>query len=372
MKRIFHSEEFEKGQVIVIVAIALVALIAMAALIVDGAIIMSHRRTAQAAADAAALAGAEYLCPHVYSTSAAEAEARNYVALNDAIVVEPITFPEENVIHVEASVESPSFFARILNQTELTANAVAEASCTPLSTGAGTLPVVYPCLEPEEGDENICRIEYYDETHDDQWNMENGYFSIVHDSEAQLPYCDDPNVDCSNVVAIGDRGWVSLDGSDNKNNMTGWISGTLIPPEIAPGFWLSSLQGGSVSWFGDIKPYEGTSFIVPIYGSQCGKSIPSDECPELFLEGDNDDLCRGGSQPSFRIVGFGLFKVTCVQDKQKDDCPYRNYLAEEKGFTDFDGNNSIKTIEGYYISGTFPTGGGEGLDLGLYVVNLRK
>jgi len=376
-----NFNKFEKGQVIIIVALGLVALIAMAALIVDGAIIMSHRRTAQAAADSAALAGAEFLCPNVIedlgsiaaAKNAADAEARFYVTENYAEVVD-INFPteHENTIHVEATVESASFFARILNQSILSANAMAEASCTPLRTGSGTLPIVYPCLEPDEGDTNICKIEYYDEDHDDLWNMEQGNFSIIHDSEAQLPYCEDPNIDCTNVVAMGDKGWISLDGSDNKNNMTGWISGSLLPPEIAPGFWLSSLQGGSVSWFGDVKPYEGKDFIIPIYDSHCGKSKPSVECPGLFLTGDDDHLCRTGKQPSFRIIGFGLFKVTCVQDKQKDDCPYRKYLAEEEGFADFVGNNKIKTIEGYFIGGTFPTGGGEGIDLGLYVVHLRR
>ncbi len=61
----FKPNKVEVGQILPIVALSMVALIAMAALIIDGAVIMSHRRTAQAAADAAALAGAEWLCPTV-------------------------------------------------------------------------------------------------------------------------------------------------------------------------------------------------------------------------------------------------------------------------------------------------------------------
>lgn len=383
MRRKIVLKEFEKGQVIIIVAIAMVALITMAALIVDGAILMSHRRTAQAAADAAALAGAEYLCPNVVddlggitaAKSAAETEARYYVGLNNAVVVEPITFPEVDTIHVEASVDSPPFFARILNETELSANAVAEASCTPLSTGAATLPIVYPCrdLNPDDGVVE-CTVDYYDFDHDDEWNRDNGRYVILHDTDAQNPLCDDPvyDIHCLNVVAMGDKGWVALDKDSNKQDMEDWISGAVKPPEISAGFWLTAFEGASVNWYKTLTDYEGDTFLVPIYNSECSKTMPSDECPSLFMPGDNDDLTEGygAGRPSYRIAGFGLFVLTCVQDQQKDACPYRADL-EDYGF-DALGNNSIKTVEGYFIEGTYPTGGGDGEDYGLYTVHLRR
>jgi len=374
MKRIFYFRKYEKGQVIIIVALGLVALIAMAALIVDGAIIMSHRRTAQAAADAAALAGAEYLCPHVYNKGAAEAEARNYVALNNAVVVDPVSFPEENTIHVEASVESSSFFARIFNESVLSANAVAEASCTPLSTGAATLPVVYPCEEEVLPDGSIiCKKKYYNEDYDDQWNMENRNFTIIHDSESQLPYCETAGVDCIDVVSAGAKGWVALDENSNKIDMNDWVSGAVKPPVISTGFWLTSFEGVSNAWYIFLKDYEGQQFLVPIYDAHCEFTKPSDQCPGLFLTGDNDDLTEGFGvgQDSYRIAGFGLFKITCVHEKQADACPYRAHLGDI-GFDDLIGNSKIKTIEGYFIEGTYPTGGGDGADAGLYTVNLRR
>lgn len=371
-----NFQKFEKGQVIIIVALGLVALIAMAALIVDGAIIMSHRRTAQAAADAAALAGAEYLCPHVYSKTLAETEARNYVTNNNAIVVEPITFPEDNIIHIEASVESASFFARIFNESGLSANAVAEAKCIPKGTGAATLPVVYPCeLQKLENGSEICKKKYYDFDLTEQENMENRNYTIIHDSEAQFPYCETEGVDCTDVVAAGAKGWVALDESANKIDMNDWVSGLVKPPEIGTGFWLTSFEGVSNSWYIFLKDYENKQFLVPIYNAHCDSTKPSDYCPDDFLSGDNDDLTEGYGvgQDSYRIAGFGLFKITCVQEKQADNCPYRAYLGEEiEGFSDLIGDSKIKTVEGYFIKGTFPTGGGGGVDSGVYTVVLIR
>ncbi len=51
-----------KGQIIVLFALGLLALIALAALVLDGGMLFLNRRTAQAAADAGALAGARALC----------------------------------------------------------------------------------------------------------------------------------------------------------------------------------------------------------------------------------------------------------------------------------------------------------------------
>jgi hypothetical protein len=371
----FKPDKLEIGQILPIVSLAMFALIAMAALIIDGAMIMSHRRTAQAAADAAALAGAEWLCPTVYSESDAIAVAEAYVGLNHAEVVEvSISTEIENTIHVETQVESGTFFSGILNQVGLSAGAVAEASCSPLSSGAANLPVVYPCdAKYDEDGEIYCSKKYYNFDHDDQWNMENRNFTILHDSEAQLPYCETEGVSCDDVVAMGDKGWVALDKNAQKKDMEDWISGAVLPPEIHAGFWLTSFAGVTNSDFQFLKAFEGNLFLVPIYNAECDKTQPSTYCPSLFLAGDNDDYTEGYGvgKPSYRIAGFGLFKLTCVHEKQEDACPYRALLGDE-GFDDFVGNSKIKTIEGYFIEGTYPTGGGDGADAGVYTVHLRR
>ena len=59
----------ENAQMLPILVVGLVAIIAMAALILDGGSLLTQRREAQNAADAAALAGARILCTGDYQTS---------------------------------------------------------------------------------------------------------------------------------------------------------------------------------------------------------------------------------------------------------------------------------------------------------------
>jgi uncharacterized membrane protein len=73
--------------------ISTLVMIMMAALMIDGGMLLSHRRTAQAAADAGALAGAESLCPGGGGQGQASLAAAEYVARNKADV-EGITFPD--------------------------------------------------------------------------------------------------------------------------------------------------------------------------------------------------------------------------------------------------------------------------------------
>ena len=56
MKGLFSKQRLESGQVIPLVVIMMVAILGMVALVLDGGSLMSDRRTAQAAADAGAIA----------------------------------------------------------------------------------------------------------------------------------------------------------------------------------------------------------------------------------------------------------------------------------------------------------------------------
>jgi uncharacterized membrane protein len=143
MKTKLSMNKFEKGQVLPILVISTLVMVMMAALMIDGGMLLSHRRTAQAAADAGALAGAESLCPGGGGQGQASMAAAEYVARNKADV-EGITFPDGNTIRVETSVTSQAFFARIFAIFGLTAGAEAEANCSPVSK-ASVLPVGFPC-----------------------------------------------------------------------------------------------------------------------------------------------------------------------------------------------------------------------------------
>jgi hypothetical protein len=116
----------EKGQVMVIVALAMVVLLGFTALAVDGGALYLARRQAATAADAAALAGALDLS----NKTDAEDAARYYVQKNGAEVSQ-ITTPyngKSNQIEVIAKKNVNFTFARVLGftQNEVSARAVAQ------------------------------------------------------------------------------------------------------------------------------------------------------------------------------------------------------------------------------------------------------
>jgi hypothetical protein len=172
MKRINHSNKLEQGQVIVIVAISLFAMIALAAVILDGGALLLNRRTAQNAADAAALAGAREYCRNKSAVWGDPTDGvggditdiiDTYATDNDATVLwgEDLTYiTGENVgvvqglvrgeVVVTVQVEHNSFFARLFGEDTLTATASAGAGCFPYGPSV-VLPIAFPCQAPNLG-----------------------------------------------------------------------------------------------------------------------------------------------------------------------------------------------------------------------------
>lgn len=95
---------------LIFVVLAIFAIAAMITLILDGGAIMSNRRTAQAAADAGALAGAQRVC---YGYSDGEAVATHYAMEKNGATSVNVSIVD-SVVYVEATVESESFFCQNL------------------------------------------------------------------------------------------------------------------------------------------------------------------------------------------------------------------------------------------------------------------
>ena len=125
MKKFQFRNKLEKGQVIPLVILMFFIIIGMVALIIDGGAIMSNRRTAQAAADAGALAGAKRVC---LGKNDAIAVAEYYATVNNGATTALATMIE-NQVNVKATVEHPSFFAKIFGDPTLEASAEAIAGC---------------------------------------------------------------------------------------------------------------------------------------------------------------------------------------------------------------------------------------------------
>lgn len=131
----------EKGQVLVLVALAIFVLLGLAALGIDVGYMYSVRHELQRSADAGALAGASAFTTGDWSDSSirsiADARARDF-ASRDVVVrtrLDPagevaVSFPSLDRIEVVTSRNANLFFARILGRANqiITARAVAQAA----------------------------------------------------------------------------------------------------------------------------------------------------------------------------------------------------------------------------------------------------
>lgn len=116
----------ERGSVIVITAVSIVAMLAMLAFVVDVGSWYQVKRQAQAAADAAALAGAHDLPT---SQTTATSDADSYVTKNLPGAGTPVvSFPSSTQIKVTVSTTAPSFFGKLLGVTSASISATSVAA----------------------------------------------------------------------------------------------------------------------------------------------------------------------------------------------------------------------------------------------------
>ena len=119
----------ERGQVVVLTTVMLVALLGLAAMVLDVGVWFHAKRQLQATADAAALAGAQVL---PQNPSQAQALAVQYGTSNGGGVADGnVSFESQwganDTIVVHAQQSSPSYFARIVGVGSQSIGAVAKA-----------------------------------------------------------------------------------------------------------------------------------------------------------------------------------------------------------------------------------------------------
>lgn len=166
MKENSPEKKLEAGQVIPLVVLMLFAIIAMVALILDGGSILSNRRTAQAAADASALAGAQVYCGTKNETTT-RTTVLEYLQKNGASLIDPINdlkFSSGQVDVTATVVQNSTFFAGIYkffgqNVDNLNAKASAAAGCYAVS-GKSVVPLAWNCRARTVGDEGTFDPQY--------------------------------------------------------------------------------------------------------------------------------------------------------------------------------------------------------------------
>lgn len=405
-KLVFQFRKFEKAQILPIVAIGMVAIIGLAAILLDGGVLLANRRSAQAAADAGALAGARLICQHA-SAETIEAEALKYaVDLNKADPSTTASYdPSTRLVTVVAQMEQNSWFAKIFDQDKLTARASASAGCYYPSVASYALPLAFYYQTPpikaaaaDCGTDGTCALV--------NWDFSTLMNTLTATSLTNLPLdniyiigdktkvCEKGTgaIVCAEMRANasgGNRQWIDLSKVADTSNLQKVIRDGLKRPLYTPA-WINASPGAVTSVF------KGDNFQnlakVPGYENYLARlvNVPlfTDYCPIVgscskIVSGDRLEYLVNYNQPAYRLAGFAPFVVTCVTMSSK--CEFGNcipasapsnttgkpqcpaYLASNPT------SQEKNAIEGYFVDGLpadVYTWGTEGVDAGIYNISL--
>jgi type II secretory pathway pseudopilin PulG len=394
----------QRGQVLVLVAVALIGMLAILALVLDGGNTYAKRRQAQNAADAGALAGATTLCR---GTAAEAIAAANDYAVNRNGAASAVVSIVDSEVTVDTSIPFDTFFLSVFGRPQITAQATATAGCFSPGSGLGILPIAWSCRPPEIPPvgplDPACSILFEDETDgDDDCTFGVDPIYIIVDSadiENDL-VCEDPPpapgdppalgfVDCDldddgtndlDVLSGGNRSWLDLNGGGGgAADLRDWITNGF-PGEVYTHTWFAGQTGVAVSVYDTVHDevlVDDEIVIIPVFDQFCG-GPPDTTCPELVHTDPPDDFddtivfSGGASTDYFHVISFALFKISCVDAGSHpgggSSCPGNQQLQDWNII-----NPSGKTIEGCFIQGTVPgLGGGGGPFVGAYVVYLTR
>jgi hypothetical protein len=404
MKSIKNNSQ--RGQALVLVALAIIGMLAMLALVLDGGTTFMNRRAMQNAADAGALAGARQLCM-THSEGDAVFVANQYATYwNSAQAATVNADLDARTVVVTATREVNTFFAHFIGQNRIKAQAVAEASCINATVGKGVLPVAWICRAPirpnEPGDPQDCEADYLTETQlenykahplkDDGTIWPELYIimddvSVPNDLDAICQpegnlVCDLDGDGEDDLMSMGGRSWLDLSGGGGgASELVDWINGENVP-DVGAHYWLTGQSGTANSVFQAVGDHVGEIVIIPIFDEICDSDDVVNECD--WHEGNPQDVDQTGAGGglNFHIISFSLFYISCVNAPgvPGQECPGHRYAREIAGtFNNIPGTNvkNPKTIEGYFIKGNVEGLGGDpsnpgGIDTGAYVFYLTR
>ena len=406
MKKVYVINKNEKGQVIPMVILMFFVIIGMVALVIDGGALMSNRRTAQAAADAGALAGAQRAC---MGFNDAKAVAEYYAIVNNNATTALATVTGKQVT-VNTTVEHPSFFARIFGDPTLDASAEAIAGCYGVK-GKGVVPLAWRCHENDGvgpfNDEYGCEMQTLNwktigPLVDPSWDPASERVSsvsisdydgnsteyiklgtnIVDAATNKIPpeqiyivfdsdkLCIDPpntgtgDIDCdldndgkNDLQLGGDRSWLYL--TADTSSIGKWITDFGAHPSFTLDAhkWLTGKSGTET----DIpikmmdQGWPGQVVLIPVYNEIC-QTNPSitpacvanaHASPPWPAFSEEDDFSEIKNQdPYYHVIAFAPFYLSCVS--KSGDCP--GYIYADKVINSNNLKDNVPVIEGFFLS----------------------
>lgn len=261
----------ESGNILILVAFAMIVLFGMTALTIDAGDLYQTRRDMVNAADAAALAGAQELIFNPGDKTEAENVAREYASvLNKSepnqVIVE---IPDNYTVHVKTGKNVEYVFARFLNLTDSDVKASATAMSGEIIEMEGLLPIGltkerFNKLIPLENEENEENEEIED------------HVFVKFDADYKS----------------GNWNWVSFDA----NNKDG--------PKLTADYFNQEECPGSLSINHKVRTRSGTSVVTGNPGIEDALIEYIAEEELLFIPITSNFEKAGGGDYTMDIVGF--------------------------------------------------------------------
>jgi hypothetical protein len=262
----------EAGQTLALVAVLLLGLIAVLGLVLDGGNLYLHRRRAQNAADAGAIAGARVLAMNGTETGAHAAAQEYAVARNQADSAEVTIGGGEDgnqVLRVVAHEQVATTFARILGINQLEVSAEAEAMIGPAGGSGGLAPIAIR-----------------------EYSYAIGQTYTIWD-------CDEEMDPAGHNLSGSNRGWLSLacvypdDCTNGADDLKEWMRNGY-PGMIYADDWVRPAEGTTAAAIQ--QAYPGQTLVMPVF---------------RVLR----DYPDSSGKPFYHIVAFAVFDVFQVHAK---------------------------------------------------------
>jgi Flp pilus assembly protein TadG len=370
------SRSRQRGQVLVIFTLGLIALIGGVALVIDGGVAFAQQRGTQNAADAAANAGATVLAQRLGGATRTDADVEAAIASiasldgitptsyytnvsgapldasgavvgpDQAATVGGGTIPTgAQGVHVTGDRTFGTTFARVLGFTTFTASADAIAVTGNL-IGGQFLPVVFPVnITDCEGNGDLG-------TGKDQWDMSDPAEWPDH------PIARDTNNDgiatgeyIVPLCKTGDGSFMVLDLDGTKNNCDEEV---LDPPPV---HWDSFPV--------DVPSDNGNNCAKKMEDAVNSLNYAQPNSGPVLVPICDDNACNtnGGSHATYHVTGVAAFVIDYMSESnnKNNSLCQSHYNADGEWLQTISGNGSSSCIAGWFVRfiTTGPVGSGE-------------
>lgn len=281
----------QRGQVIVIVALAMTAMLAMVALVVDGGNAYAQQRRTQNGIDASAEAGATQLARWILGVFPTDTDADNAVQLavsqtavaNDIAAVESADYtdvdgnvlgavglgvipPNTQGVRVGGSRDFNTYVGGVIGLSNFKASAEATAvtGFAEESGFGGLIPLTFPILLTQcESGGGPTKLYFPDDGIVDP--PDNPAFGTSWpfgpNNRIAIPLC---------ANGPGNVGWIDWDsGGGGVAQLDQWIRGVIPNPPISTPHWYEVTEtGGKTALDAPMDTLEGTDITIPIFHAE--------------------------------------------------------------------------------------------------------